>query len=241
MNDNGFDMDTGEVIGWKKFVKVAVFLVYVAGALFATIMFSQSLASLFPDNPWLRTAAYAGSWANFASVVVMLLAKDYWISGRAMRGVAWFFWAAEVAVLVLNVLAVYHSSWADWWTPLAPAAPVLVVAIWGILWNLSPDHKRRESITDFYASSQEDFQNKLRRAMKSQQVQEIMSGAAQEAARQYAEKSLNVVLDGTHKSGNASKPKESASTVASNNGKAFASDTVDMPAVNPTRRRKSKD
>jgi hypothetical protein len=198
MNDTNFDMNTEGISGWQRGVKIAAFLVYMIGALFATIMFSNSLADRFPDDQWLRIAAYAGSWANFASVLVMLVAKDYWVSGGAMKIAAWIFWVAEVAMLILNTLAAYDSAWAGWWTPLSPAAPVAVVIVWGVLWYLSPDHKKRESVTDFFASSQLDFQGKLRRAMKSSEVQDIMSQAAQEAARQYAEKAMGVILDETH-------------------------------------------
>lgn len=215
MNENnGFSMDISSVQGWRVVIKVAAYLVYLAGALFATITFSQHISGQFPEQPIFRMMAYAGAWANFASLGIMPIAKEYWISGRSMIGAAWVFWVAEFLIVVLNTLAAYGSEWATWWTPLSPASPVFVVAVWGLLWYLNPEARAHQEQVDFYLEAQKDFQLKLRRAMKTQAVQDIMEDGAKQAAQQFAEKSLGVVIDPTHKP----KAKKIAETKPNGNG-----------------------
>lgn len=196
---NGFSMDVSNINGWRTAIKVAAYLVYLAGALFATITFSQHVSGQFPGSPIFRLMAFAGAWANFFSLGIMPIAKEYWISGRTMTGAAWVFWVAEFMIVVLNTLAAYGSDWATWWTPLSPASPVFVIAVWGLIWYLNPESKAHQEQVNFYLEAQKDFQAKLRRAMKTQAVQDIMEDGAKQAAQQFAEKSLGVVLDPTHK------------------------------------------
>lgn len=215
MNENsGFSMDISGVQGWRIVIKVAAYLVYLAGVLFATITFSTHISDQFPDQPLLRAMAFAGAWANFFSLGIMPLAKEYWISGRAMTGAAWVFWVAEFMIIVFNTLAAYSSEWATWWTPLSPASPVFVVAVWGLIWYLNPEAKAHQEQVNFYLTAQKDFQDKLRTAMKSQVVQDIMRDGAAQAAQQFAENSLGVVIDTTHKprKSNAKKIDETSGT-----------------------------
>src|SRR3990172_8566210 len=107
-------MNIDGIKAWRTGIKVIAYLVYLAGALFATITFSQHIAGQFPTEPIYRAMAFAGAWANFLSLGLMPLAKEYWISGRSMTLAAWLFWVAEFTIVVLNVLAAYGSSWAAW-------------------------------------------------------------------------------------------------------------------------------
>lgn len=219
MNTN-FSMDIDGIQAARKVIKIAAYLVYLAGALFATITFSQYISGQFPAEPIYRFMAFAGAWANFFSLALMPLAKEYWISGRSMTMAAWLFWIAEFMIVVLNTLAAYGSSWASWWTALSPASPIFVVAVWGLIWYLNPEAKAHQDAVAFYLESQQDFQAKLRRSMKSQRVQDIMAEGAAQAAQQYAEKSLGVVIDPTYKSRsrNVAKEPNQSNAIASPNG-----------------------
>lgn len=201
MNENNnFSMDTSNIRSYRTAIKVVAYLVYLAGALFATITFSQHISSQFPDSPIFKLMAYAGAWANFFSLGIMPIAKEYWISGKTMTGAAWIFWIIEFLIVMLNTLAAYGSEWATWWTPLSPASPVFVVAVWGLIWYLNPEAKAHQDQVDFFLSTQRDFQDKLRMAVKSATVQDIMRDGAAQAAQQFVEKSLNIAVDPTHKS-----------------------------------------
>lgn len=197
-NNSDFSMNVSNVKAWRTGIKIAGYLVYLAGALFATITFSQHVSSQFPEAPILRAMAFAGAWANFFSLAVMPLAKEYWISGTSMTIAAWVFWVLEFTIVVFNTLAAYASDWASWWTPLSPASPVFVIMVWGLLWYLNPEAKAHQEQVNFYLEAQKDFQNKLHRAMKSKAIQDIMDEGAAQAARQYTERTLNVVIDQTH-------------------------------------------
>lgn|SRR5574341_35306 len=198
MNGN-FNMNLSDINAGKWIVKIAAFGVYAAGGIFATLAFTQAIAGFFPGDPIMNALAHVGAWANLFSILLMVWAKDYWVTGRPMMVSAVIGWGLEVAMMALNTLAAFDSTWAGWWTSLSPATPVFVIALWGLLWLLHPDHRARQDAMRFYAESQKDFQDKLRRAMKTQRVQDIMTDGAAQAAQQYAEKSLGVVIDPTHR------------------------------------------
>lgn len=197
--DENFGMDTSGIKSWRNWIKVASFLVYLAGALFATITFSQHVSGAFPTQPILYIMAFAGAWANFFSLVIMPLAKEYWVSGREMTVAAWVFWMVEFLMVVFNTLTAYGSDLASWWAQLSPASPVIVIGIWGVLWYLDPAAKAHQQQVNFYMEAQADWQNKLRRAMRSKDVQEVMDSGATQAAKQFAERTLNVVIDDPYK------------------------------------------
>lgn len=198
-NDNVFSLDASGVKKWRTGIKVLAYLVYLAGALFATITFSQHVSNQFPAQPILYLMAFAGAWANFFSLGIMPIAKEYWVSGTSMTIAAWAFWVIEFLIVVLNTLAAYGSDWAAWWTSLSPASPVIVIGIWGMLWYLNPEAKAHQDQVNFYLEAQKDFQNKLRRSMKSAKIQQIMDDGAAQAAEQFAENTLKVVIDPTRK------------------------------------------
>ena len=223
MNQNdSFSMDIGAIRYWRTGIKVGAYLVYLAGALFATITFSQHVSGQFPNDPLFRVMAYAGAWANMFSLALMPLAKEYWVSGRSMTMAAWLFWIAEVSIVVLNTLAAYGSEWAIWWTALSPASPIFVVAVWGLIWYLNPEAKAHQDQVNFYLEAQQDFQAKMRRAMRSQRVQDIMGEGAAQAAQQYAERSLNVAIDPTHRTKRNPAIREPEPVFINDNGKGVA-------------------
>jgi len=213
---NEFSMDISNVKSWRTLIKVAAYLVYLAGALFATITFSQHVSGQFPNDPIFRLMAFAGAWANFFSLGIMPIAKEYWVSGKAMTGAAWLFWFAEFMIVVFNTLAAYGSEWAAWWTPLSPASPVFVIAVWGLIWYLNPEAKVHQQQVNFFLEAQQSFQKKMRTAMTKQRIQDIMDEGAEQAAQQFAERSLSVVIDPTHKP--RSKAKKVAEDTHGNNG-----------------------
>lgn len=194
-----FNMDVSKINSWRTGIKIGAYIVYVLGALFATITFSQHVSDHFPTDHIFRLMAFAGAWANFLSLGLMPLAKEYWVAGRSMTIAAWIFWVLEVIMVVLNTLSAYGSPIAEWWTPLSPASPVFVIGIWGLLWYLSPESQVHQDSLNFYVEAQKDFQKKLQRAMKSKAVQEIMEEGAATAAQQYAEKTLGVVIDSSER------------------------------------------
>lgn len=198
MDNDNLSVDVKNIRSYQGAIKLAIFIVYVLGAVFATIMFTQVIEDLFPESPILSLLAYIGAWANFASVVLMLAAKDYWVHGRAMMAVAVTFWIIEVLMLIGNTLVAYDSSWAGWWTGLAPAAPVMVIVIWGVLWLMHPDHKSRQASMNFYYEAQTNLQSKMLKSLNSAEVQDILDRGAQRAAVQVVERSFDVLLDQHH-------------------------------------------
>lgn len=197
--NNSFSVNTKANNGVKWLIKIIVFIVYTAGALFATIAFQNEVDGLFKDAaPILALLATIGAWSNFASVVTMLWAKDYWIHGTGMMAVAVIGWVLEVTMMAANTLAAYGSTWTTGWVQLTPATPVFVIFLWGLLWILHPDHKQRQTLMNFETRRQQSWMEKLSRAMETPEVQNILNEAATKAARGHAEQAFNVRINGTY-------------------------------------------
>lgn len=196
---NSFSVDTKSIENGKKVIKILVFLVYFAGALFATLAFQREVSSLFEGmSPALSVLATIGAWANFLSVVVMLWAKDYWISGSVMKWTAIVGWVIEILMMAANTLAAYGSTWTAGWVQVSPATPVYVIFLWGLLWLESSDHKQREKLMSFHNKVQESWMDKLDRAMDAPEVQETLNLGAMRAAKRHAEQAFNVRINSTY-------------------------------------------
>lgn len=165
--------------GWKWLVIVASAAVYLAGIVYAEVHGLTILQKgVAPD---MRFWAGMGMIAAGISAVLFPIALKTWTIEARHRITATLFYVADFAFLAFNAFTDFNTQtgqqlapWAQTYvTYILPASPVIVAAMWAILWELDPAVKDKV------------FRLSLRMAMKqvlTRKVSEAAKGASVNAA-----------------------------------------------------------
>jgi len=118
---------------WASFLRWAGFVVYAMAIVFADSIFLGMLSRMFPAG-FLGTMAFIGGLATGASMILLPLAKAYWVRPGGQTVAALFFWFVELIVMVANVLLAWQESlgavdtWFQFWKYYGTAATPLLTS-----------------------------------------------------------------------------------------------------------------
>jgi hypothetical protein len=149
-------------------------LIIVAVVFYCEIMYLGIIQSAFPDGVF-RALAGIGAIASGLSVLILVLAKMFWFPDGGQMIFGWIFTAAEVMILVANLLLSFEIHWNNvdsymaTWRDFSPATPVLALVGWVIVWQLDASTKRRQA-----ALKQEEQQHVRELEHNSQVFEAVM-------------------------------------------------------------------
>jgi hypothetical protein len=183
-------MDKAKGEGLKWFVIVVSAAVYLASIVYAEVhgitMLQKGVA---PD---MRFWAGMGMIAAGVSAVLFPIALKVWAIEARHRLVATLFYVADFAFLAFNAFTDFNTNagqalapWAQTYvTYILPASPVIVGAMWAILWELDPGVRQKILQLTLRAAMKEKMARKVADAARGANVTAtIDAAAAQEVDR----------------------------------------------------------
>lgn len=171
--------------GWKWLVIVASAAVYLTAIVYAEVhgltMLQKGVA---PD---MRFWAGAGMVAAGVSAVLFPIALKVWTIEAKHRITATLFYIADFAFLAFNAFTDFNTNagqalapWAQTYvTYILPASPVIVGAMWAILWELDPAVKDKVFRLSLRMAMKQVLTRKVSEAAKGTQVSAAVNAAAQ--------------------------------------------------------------
>lgn len=172
-----------EAVKW--FVIVFSAIVYLAGIVYAEVhgltMLQKGVA------PEMRLWATLGMIAAGISAVLFPIALKVWTIEAKQRIAAYMFYALDFAFLIFNAFTDFNTQqgqtllpWAQSYvTYILPASPILVGAMWAILWELDPNVKQKVLALTLRAAMREKMARKVADAAKGQNVTAVVNAAAE--------------------------------------------------------------
>jgi hypothetical protein len=130
--------------GMVAWIKRGVMVIIVFVVLFSDAMFIKLMWNHFPDG-WLRILALTGAVATGLSIILLVLAKQYWFRPGEQMIAAWCFTGIEVLASILNVLT---ASGVDipYWLMISPATPFVSLCGWIVIIMLDQTTNHRHEI-----------------------------------------------------------------------------------------------
>jgi hypothetical protein len=176
--------------GIKFWVIVVSALVYLAAIVYAEVhgltMLQKGVA---PD---MRFWAGMGMIAAGISAILFPVALKVWTIEAKQRLAAYAFYALDFAFLAFNAFTDFNTNagqqlapWAvNYTTYILPASPVIVGAMWAILWELDPSVKQKVLQLSLRAAMKEKMARKVADAARGANVTQVVDrAAAQEVDR----------------------------------------------------------
>jgi hypothetical protein len=173
---------SGEGLKWLVIVVSA--FVYLAGIVYAEVhgltMLQKGVA---PD---MRFWAGMGMVAAGISAVLFPIALKTWTIEAKHRLTATLFYVADFAFLAFNAFTDFNTNsgqqlapWAQTYvTYILPASPVIVAAMWAILWELDPGVRQKILQLTLRAAMKEKMARKVADAAKGENVTAVVNAAA---------------------------------------------------------------
>jgi hypothetical protein len=171
--------------GIKFWVIVTSAIIYLAGIVYAEVhgltMLQKGVA---PD---MRIWAMLGMIAAGLSAVLFPIALKVWTIEAKQRLAAYAFYLLDFAFLAFNAFTDFNTNagqtlapWAlSYTTYILPASPVIVGAMWAILWELDPNVKQKILALTLRAAMKEKMARKVADAAKGQNVSAVVNAAAE--------------------------------------------------------------
>ena len=174
---------SGEGLKWL--VIVASAGVYLAGIVYAEV---HGLTMLQKGVvPEMRFWAGMGMVAAGISAVLFPIALKSWAIEARHRLATTLFYVADFAFLAFNAFTDFNTNagqqlapWAQTYvTYILPASPVIVAAMWAILWELDPHVRQKILQLTLRAAMREKMARKVADAAKGQNVTQVVNAAAE--------------------------------------------------------------
>ncbi len=174
---------SGEGLKWL--VIVASAGVYLAGIVYAEV---HGLTMLQKGVvPEMRFWAGMGMVAAGISAVLFPIALKSWAIEARHRLATTLFYVADFAFLAFNAFTDFNTNagqqlapWAQTYvTYILPASPVIVAAMWAILWELDPHVRQKILQLTLRAAMREKMARKVADAAKGQNVAQVVNAAAE--------------------------------------------------------------
>jgi hypothetical protein len=171
--------------GIKWLVIVVSALVYIAGLVYAEVhgvtMLQKGVA---PD---MRLWATMGMIAAGVSAVLFPIALQAWAIEAKHRLATILFYVLDFGFLAFNAFTDFDvnsgqqlAGWAQTYISyILPASPVIVAAMWAILWELDPSVKEKVQRLTLRMAMKEKMTRKVAEAAKGQNVTSVVNAAAQ--------------------------------------------------------------
>jgi hypothetical protein len=133
--------------GMKWFGRVLAVIIILTIFAFGDIMYLQLMSGKFPSGP-LMIMCYIGAFSSFLAVVYMLIGKSGLFTPGKQTIIAWVAVGLELALVAMNIILVFQGTanatgFLEFWDQVAPATPVVNVAIVMVLYFLDEDMLRR--------------------------------------------------------------------------------------------------
>lgn len=170
--------------GIKFWVIVLSALVYVAGIVYAEV---HGLTMLQKGvRPDLRIWATMGMIAAGITAGVLPVALKVWTIEAKQRIAAYMFYALDFAFLMFNAFTDFNTNtgqqltgWAQSYvTYVLPASPIIVAALWALVWELDPSVRKKVMLLSLRAAMQEKLMQGVADAAKGQHVTKAVHTAA---------------------------------------------------------------
>jgi len=171
--------------GVKFWVIVVSALIYATAILYAEVhgltMLQKGVA---PD---MRIWATLGMIAAGVSAILFPIALKVWTIEAKQRLAAYAFYALDFGFLMFNSFTDFNTNagqtlapWAQSYvTYILPASPVIVGAMWAILWELDPNVKEKILSLTLRAAMKQKMARKVADAAKGQNVTAVVNAAAE--------------------------------------------------------------
>lgn len=178
-------MQKAEGEGLKWLVIVISAAVYVAGIVYAEVHGLTILRNgVAPD---MRFWAGMGMVAAGISAVLFPIALKVWCIEAKHRIAATLFYVLDFAFLAFNAFTDFNTNagqplvpWAQSYvTYVLPASPVVVAAMWAVLWELDPNVREKILKLSLRAAMKELMTRRVADAAKGQNVTKAVNEAAQ--------------------------------------------------------------
>ena len=171
--------------GIKFWVIVVSALVYLAGIVYAEVHGLTMLQRGVVAE--MRIWAQMGMIAAGISAVLFPVALKVWTIEAKQRIAAYMFYVLDFAFLAFNAFTDFNMNagqtlapWAVTYTTyILPASPVIVGAMWAILWELDPNVKQKVLALTLRAAMKEKMARKVADAAKGQNVTAVVNAAAE--------------------------------------------------------------
>lgn len=159
--------------------------VYLAGIVYAEVhgltMLQKGVA------PEMRFWAGAGMVAAGVSAILYPIALKSWAIEAKHRIATTAFYVLDFAFLAFNAFTDFNTNagqqlapWAMTYTTyILPASPVIVAAMWAILWELDPAVKQKVLALTLRMAMREKMARKVADAAKGQNVSAVVNAAAE--------------------------------------------------------------
>ena len=176
-------------------------LVYAGMLLWTGVHNYNLLTQGVPDGMLLW--AVIGVIALELNAVALPLALHNWTFAATHRLAAALFYVLDLALLFLNVALDYGlvagTGVAYNWLALyrqfmVPATPIYAGIVWGVLWMLDPEARRKTTVEELRASTQEVLARRLAEAAKSADVEQMVQDAARRLVQDVVGQSLGRYL-----------------------------------------------
>ena len=171
--------------GIKFWVIVVSAIIYLAGIVYAEV---HGLTMLQKGvTPDMRIWAMLGMIAAGMSAILFPIALKVWTIEAKQRLAAYAFYVLDFAFLAFNAFTDFNTNagqtlapWAlSYTTYILPASPVIVGAMWAILWELDPNVKQKILALTLRAAMKEKMARKVADAAKGQNVSAVVNAAAE--------------------------------------------------------------
>jgi hypothetical protein len=137
--------------------------------------------------PEMRFWAGAGMIAAGVSAVLFPIALKSWAIEAKHRIVTTAFYVLDFAFLAFNAFTDFNTNaggtlapWAvTYVTYILPASPVIVAAMWAILWELDPNVKQKVLALTLRMAMREKMARKVADAARGQNVTAVVNAAAE--------------------------------------------------------------
>jgi hypothetical protein len=171
--------------GLKFIVIVGGMIAYLVGIVYAEV---HGLTMLMKGvAPEYQIWAMAGMVVAGMSAILFPLALKSWAIESRHRIVCFLFYAADFVFLAFNAFVDFDvntggtlTGWqAMYASYILPASPVILTAMWGILFQLDPAVKQKVLLLTVRAAMQEKLARGVANAAKGQNVQAVVNAAAE--------------------------------------------------------------
>ena len=168
-----------------KFWMIAISaLVYLAGIVYAEVHGLTMLQKGVARD--MRIWAQLGMIAAGMTAVVMPVTLKVWTIEAKQRLFAYFFYALDFAFLIFNAFTDFNTNtgqqlapWAQSYvTYILPASPIIVAAMWALVWELDPSVRKKVLLLSLRAAMEEKLAHEVANAAKGANVTAVINAAA---------------------------------------------------------------
>jgi hypothetical protein len=163
--------------------------VYATVVIYSDVMFITVVSGAIP-NGILGFAAIAGAFAIGLTGLALPLALHFWLSPGKQFWIGILCWLADTAILVLNCVLAFAIStnsldpWMAKYKEICPAAPVVAIILWGVIFLSDDSHKLRHAQSQLASAQIAAYTSALIAESNNEEVLEEARRQAKLAARE---------------------------------------------------------